>query len=199
MVSGQVFQLQTLNIFIYTKLFRMKSIYCIMNSNTIIDENDAPNMTENISDQFVGIYDSITLFKMQLSALQLHVKGVEKNIKKNIKKQIVTNKSFKRKRNPSGFAKPRPVSKELCEFMDVPENTHIARTEVTKLLINYIKDNNLIIVDPLSSKKKIKPDEKLQKLLVLTDEEISSLTYFNIQKHMNKHFSVTPSDDLTII
>ena len=142
-----------------------------------------------ILEQFNTITDSLTLFKMQISTLQQQVKTVEKNVKKelkNIKKDKKKDKP-KNKRAPSGFAKPTKVTKELCEFMDKPEGTEIARTEVTKALVAYIKSNNLLEHGEYS-KNKIVPDEKLKTLLGIDHTELNYLTYFNIQKYMNKHF-----------
>ena len=142
-----------------------------------------------IMEQFTTINDSLTLFKMQITNLQKVVKTVEKDVKKelkNIKKDKKKDKP-KIKRAPSGFAKPTKVTKELCEFMNQPEGSEIARTEVTKSLVNYIKENNLIELGE-DSKNKIVPDEKLKSLLGIQDKELNDLTYFNIQKYMNKHF-----------
>lgn len=99
-----------------------------------------------IMEQFSTINDSLTLFKTQITNLQKVVKTVEKDVKrqlKNIKKDKKNDKP-KVKRAPSGFAKPTKVTKELCDFMNKPEGSEIARTEVTKALVNYIKENNLI-------------------------------------------------------
>jgi chromatin remodeling complex protein RSC6 len=145
-------------------------------------------MSESIEEQFATITDTITLFKMQLSSLQQQVKAVEKTIKKEIKNVKKDKKEKpKTKRAPSGFAKPTKVTKELCSFMDKPEGTEIARTEVTKALVSYIKTNNLVESGD-DAKKKIVPDEKLKTLLGINNDELSDLTYFNIQKYMNKHF-----------
>jgi chromatin remodeling complex protein RSC6 len=38
------------------------------------------------------------------------------------------------------------------------------------------------------SKNKIVPDDKLKNLLGLNDCDENDLTFFSIQKHMNKHF-----------
>ena len=64
--------------------------------------------------------------------------------------------------------------------MGQPEGTELARTEVTKYIIQYIKDNKL------PEGKIIKPDKKLKGLLKVESNE--EVTYFNIQKYMNKHF-----------
>lgn len=142
-----------------------------------------------IMEEFTTINDSLTLFKMQITNLQKLVKTVEKDVKrelKNIKNDKKKDKP-KSKRAPSGFAKPTKVTKELCEFMNKPEGSEIARTEVTKALVNYIKENNLIELGE-DSKNKIVPDEKLKSLLGIHEKELNDLTYFNIQKYMNKHF-----------
>jgi upstream activation factor subunit UAF30 len=103
---------------------------------------------------------------------------------KDLKKEVVKNKNKNNgNRKPSGFAKPSKVTKELCEFMNKAEGSEIARTEVTRALVAYIKENKL---ENTSNSKIISPDDKLKVLLGLDDSQ--ELTYFNIQKFMNKHF-----------
>jgi chromatin remodeling complex protein RSC6 len=142
----------------------------------------------SLEESFNTICDSLSLFKMQLSTLQQQIRSIEKQVKKELKanKKPVKVKTVTKKA-PSGFAKPTKVTKELCEFMNQPEGTEIARTEVTKTLVQYIKTNNLQEQTP-ESKNKIVPDDKLKHLLGLNDEEENDLTFFSIQKHMNKHF-----------
>lgn len=152
--------------------------------------NDSNESALNgIMDQFTIINDSLTLFKMQINTLQQHVKNAEKNVKKELKNIQKDKKKDKPKvkRAPSGFAKPTNVTKELCQFMDKPEGSQIARTEVTKTLVAYIKSNNLLEQGE-DAKQKIIPDEKLKSLLGINNDELNALTYFNIQKYMNKHF-----------
>jgi chromatin remodeling complex protein RSC6 len=147
------------------------------------------DQNNDITEAFTTINNSITLFKMQLNTLQQQVRGLEKTVKKELKtgKKETKPVIVKAKKAPSGFAKPTKVTKELCEFMDKPEGTEIARTEVTKALVNYIKTNNLQ-EQTTDSKNKIVPDDKLKNLLGLNVEETNELTYFSIQKYMNKHF-----------
>ena len=146
----------------------------------------------NIVASFETINDTITLFKMQLNSLQQQVKTLEKSVNKELKGvKKVSDKAAaqkpKKPRAPSGFAKPTKVTKELCDFMNRPEGTEIARTEVTKILSEYIKTNKLQEQSE-NSKNKIVPDDKLRSLLGITSEESVNLTFFNIQKYMNKHF-----------
>lgn len=151
----------------------------------------------NIATSFTTINDSITLFKMQLNSLQQQLKNLEKSVNKELKAvKKVSEKAEKPKkpRAPSGFAKPTKVTKELCDFMNRPEGTEIARTEVTKILSEYIKTNKLQ-EQSLNAKNKIVPDDKLRSLLGISTEESTNLTFFNIQKYMNKHFISSKNQD----
>ena len=135
--------------------------------------------------QFEQLISQLTLMKTQITSIQQNIKQIEKNVKKQmkgLKKEVVKNKN-KGNRQPSGFAKPSKVTKELCEFMNKAEGTEIARTEVTRALVSYIKENKL---ENTQNSKIISPDDKLKVLLGLDDSQ--ELTYFNIQKYMNKHF-----------
>ena len=75
------------------------------------------------------------------------------------------------------------ISKDLCDFMGKPGGSQVARTEVTQYIIQYIKQKDLQWAE---NRKIIKPDKPLKKLLGVEDNE--EVTYFNLQKFMNKHF-----------
>jgi upstream activation factor subunit UAF30 len=136
-------------------------------------------------DQFEKLVSQLNETKLQISLIQQNIKQLEKNIKKHVKglkKEVIKTKN-KNTRQPSGFAKPGKVTKELCLFMNKSEGSEIARTEVTRALVSYIKENKL---ENANNSKIISPDDKLKTLLGLDDNQ--ELTYFNIQKYMNKHF-----------
>jgi chromatin remodeling complex protein RSC6 len=138
--------------------------------------------------RFETMHNTLCLMRTQMNVLQKEMKDIEKHIKKEMKsvnKQVKTKET--KKRAPSGFAKPTKVTNELCEFMNRPVGSEIARTEVTKTLVQYIKDNKLQEQNA-ESKNKIVPDQKLSVLLGINNHEASELTFFNIQKYMNKHF-----------
>jgi hypothetical protein len=88
-------------------------------------------------------------------------------------------------RGPSGFVKPTLISDELAMFLGEPVGTEMARTDVSKALTRYIRENGF--QDP-ENDRKINPDEKLSNLLRLKEEEKDTLTYFNLQKYMKPHF-----------
>lgn len=140
---------------------------------------------------------SLSTFKSQVTALQQQLRVLEKATRRQVKqlKKEASNSRNRGNRAPSGFAKPSKISKELCTFMGKEEGTKVARTEVTKFVIAYIKENSL------AESKDIKPDAKLAGLLGLGDDD--KVTYFNIQKYMNKHFTKAPkgkkSADATVV
>lgn len=140
----------------------------------------------DIDTNFEVILSNISNFKNSISLLQNQLKNLEKIVKKEVrtlKKEVQKGKS-RGNRKPSGFAKPAVVSDELCKFMGKDKGTEVARTEVTRYLIQYIKSNSLQHPD---NKKVILPDEQLRTLLGVNDNE--EVTYFNLQRLMNKHFS----------
>jgi upstream activation factor subunit UAF30 len=142
-------------------------------------------LNNDFFDQFDQLISQLNQTKIQISLIQQNVKQLEKTIKKHVKglkKEVIKTKN-KNTRQPSGFAKPSKVTKELCSFMNKTEGSEIARTEVTRALVSYIKENKL---ENANNSKIISPDDKLKTLLGLDDTQ--ELTYFNIQKYMNKHF-----------
>jgi chromatin remodeling complex protein RSC6 len=177
--------------------------------NSNIDNYDVSNSPgksyklENMLFQISTIYDSLTLFKMNINTIQQQLKVLEKDVKKEIKQQQKKKQKqdeeeiIKSKRKPSGFAKPGNVSSELCEFIGCEEGTKLARTKVTQYLFKYIKDNNLTKTylgfneetSKNQKKTKIILDDKLKLLLGINNaNEDDEINYFNIQKLMNKHF-----------
>jgi len=133
---------------------------------------------------FMGVLDTLGSLRIQITQIQNQIRAVERVVKKEVKslkKEAGKNKT-KGNRKPSGFAKPSKISPQLCVFMKKEKGVEVARTEVTQFLIQYIKDKNL--PDP-ENKKIIKPDAQLTKLLDCGTQEV---TYFNLQKYMNKHF-----------
>ena len=180
-------------------------IYVDNNDDNSNPDTDSPGKScklENMLVQISTIYDSLTLFKMNINTIQQQLKVLEKDVKKEIKQHQKKKQKqdeeeiIKSKRKPSGFAKPGNVTSELCRFMECEEGTKLARTKVTQYLFKYIKDNNLTETysefneetGKNHKKTKIILDDKLKLLLGIDDEDEDEINYFNIQKLMNKHF-----------
>ena len=120
-------------------------------------------------------------FKTRVGKLEKVVSKEHKQMEKKIrgKKRRVSNPDAQ----PSGFAKPGPVSPELRKFLDLGEDALIARTEVTKAINAYCKKHNLQNAD---DKRKILPDAPLRKLLKMKKSD--DLTFFNLQTYLKVHF-----------
>lgn len=150
-----------------------------------LEANTENHEDSQIDSQFISILSTLSQFKIQITALSNQLKSLEKTVKKEIKqhKKEATKKMSRGNRKPSGFAAASPISDDLCDFMGKDHGTQVARTEVTKFICTYIKEHSLTTND---NNRVIKPDEKLHSLLGTGDED--QVTYFNIQRFMNKHF-----------
>lgn len=139
-----------------------------------------------VKSHFETVISTITSFKTQIGSLQQQLKSLEKVVSKEIKalrKEVDKKKQKVINRKPSGFAKPTLISDELASFMDKESGVLLARTEVTRFIIAYIRENQL---QNEQNRKIILPDEALTALLDIQAGE--QLTYFNLQKYMNRHF-----------
>ena len=151
------------------------------------------NTVTDLESQFAAITQRLSELKSLESSILADVKKLQKCTTKYVKelsrkssKRRSNNDADKKKRAPSGFAKPALISPALCSFLGQPTGTEMARTEVTKFLTSYIKTNEL--QDP-SNRRKIIPDKKLQSLL--NTKKSDEVTYFNLQKYMKVHFPLS--------
>ena len=124
----------------------------------------------------------------KIMVLETKLQRLDKVVRK-MKRDMVP-ESERKPRQPSGFAKPTYLSNELCTFLEIPEGSEIPRTEVTRRLLNYVKDKKLQNPD---AKREILLDDKLKTLLKPNDDEV--VTYFNIQRLLKIHY-VKPADNV---
>jgi len=159
-----------------------------------------PNTVTELEQQFAAINARLSELRVLETSLVQDVRKLQKNAMKYLKE--VSKKSRRRrapaaegdkKRAPSGFAKPALISNDLCSFLGKPQGTEMARTEVTKFLTTYIKEQDL--QDP-ENRRRIRPDKKLQKLLNTTTED--EVTYFNLQRYMKVHFPPSKASALLV-
>lgn len=158
---------------------------------TIVD----PVSTDDISftEDFTLLLNQLKSVQTMLRDLTAHAAKLERRVAKESKLlQKKANGKVKRKhdpnRAPSGFSKPGPVSKELLTFLQAQNTTMtgdnlIARTDVTKAISDYCRNNGL---QDQKDKRKLNADKTLIKLLRLKKGE--ELTFFNLQKFMKVHF-----------
>lgn len=162
-----------------------------------VPSNEVVGKEEAITKNFMDLMKKLQLLSTTLSTLKQDFKQLEKNYNKEMKaaskEKERKRKSNNKTRQPSGFVKPTKISNELAVFLDKPEGTEMARTEVTREINKYIRQEQL---QDASNGRKINPDVKLRKLLDVPESE--DLTYFNLQKYLSKHFpkSVTAAPSL---
>ena len=140
--------------------------------------------------EFDSVLTDLTTLTAQLKTLTTRVRTLQKQHAKTVRMAERKSKGKKTggSKTISGFATPTKISNELCSFMGVQSGTEVARTEVTKYLSKYIKENSL---QDTQNRRVIVPDKKLGKLLGVTKSD--SVTYFNLQKYMKPHFTSSKS------
>ena len=146
----------------------------------------------SVVDEFTRVLEVLANVSRQVKELTAQVKNLQRHVGREHRDLEKAAKSRRRKhqpsgvegdkpkRAPSGFAKPTRLSKDLCRFLGLSEDTELARTEVTKKINLYVKEHNL------QRGKQIMPDAKLTTLLNLSAGD--ELTYFNLQKYLKHHF-----------
>ena len=155
-------------------------------SDSAVEVPPVVSLQQSIESQFASLTTKLTELRSLESSIMSDLRQLQKTTNKYLKslsKKGGKSSGEKKKRAPSGFAKPTEISAELCAFLDVKKGTEMARTEVTKHLTQYIKANKL---QDKTNMRRILPDKKLGKLLKVGDGD--EVTYFNLQKYMKVHF-----------
>jgi chromatin remodeling complex protein RSC6 len=136
-----------------------------------------PSALDNLETKIAAL---VTLLKEVQGELKV-VKKENERMKKIVERTEA--KRAKARSNPNGFAKPSKITDELCDFLAVPRGTMLSRTDVTRKVNAYIKDNKL---NKPENKRIINPDTKLRKILgIKPDEELS---YFSLQRYLSRSF-----------
>lgn len=140
------------------------------------------------AEEFSSLVSALDTTLATVRDLKSRLQKLEKQVHREHKAQLKKSRGRKKRvvdpnAEPSGFAKPGPVSAELRKFLSLGSDETIARTSVTQRINAYCKANNL--QDP-SDKRKIIPDTPLRKLLKMSKSD--ELTFFNLQKYMKVHF-----------
>jgi len=149
--------------------------------------------TTTLDDDIKSMHTLASTVRETLSALQSGLKRLEKRVHRDMKDARKRRRRVKLdengvevKRAPSIFERPTLVTQELLTFLGRPSETLMSRSEVTKAVNDYVKANNL------KNKHDIKPDAPLRKLLAIGEGE--PLTYFNLQRYLNRHYiKATPA------
>ena len=135
--------------------------------------------------KLVEFNEKINEMVKQMKELQTYGKSLDKEFNV-VSKQLAKLKKTKSRtssRPLSGFAVPTRLTDELYEFLKIQKGTLIARKDVTKMINEYIIENDC---RDEKDKRNIIPNEELQELFNCGPDE--HITYFNLQSYMKQHY-----------
>ena len=144
---------------------------------------------QTVGDEIRGMVGSLNGLRETISTLHAQLKKLEKRVAREIKDARKRKRRTTPQLDENGAAKPArlsifeiptKLSDDLCGFLGKPKGSEMSRSNVTKAVTTYIKEKGL------KNKHDIKPDAPLKKLLGVPETE--GLTYFNLQRYLNKHY-----------
>lgn len=128
---------------------------------------------------------------MSLESVQTEIAALRNDIK-NLAKLVRKIKSHqddpdgekaKARAANNGFNRKQDVTPKLREFLGLPADELVSRSEVTKVVNKYITDNGLKHPD---NGRQIILDDKLRDLL--SPPADVQVTYLNLQKYLSPHY-----------
>lgn len=119
-----------------------------------------------------------------IAALQKDMKALVKLVRKirNHQEDPDGEKAKERSKN-NGFNRPQRITEAMATFLDVSSDDMFSRSEVTRRINKYIKDNDLKHPD---NGRIIVMDEKLKALLNPPDGV--QLSFLNMQRYLSPHY-----------
>jgi len=178
--------------------------------NPVNDDENTDNVGENTLLTFESRIDTI-IEKInnkikEEKAMVSDLKGIKKEYLKEKKvMEKATKKSSKSNngpKRPGGFSIPQRITTELSTFLNLEEDVMICRTDVTRMITTYVRDNNILGPDSKRDLNIWDDSEAAVKLRHLlqpvggysTDTDKRKITWFNLQHFMARHY---PKGDKT--
>ena len=150
-------------------------------------KQSTPQYFDKFEKTMQSIKEKLYEQRKQTDLMIKEIKYVEKTAARMMEKE---KKKYEKQKDDTfekkkGFTKPVKISESLAKFMNMPKETMISRTDVTKFLMQYIKEKRLENPD---NRRQIWPNDDLWELLGETARNEPILTHFNLQKYMNIHY-----------
>jgi upstream activation factor subunit UAF30 len=126
-----------------------------------------------------------------MESLQSDIASLQKDIKSLVKlvRKIRTHqedpeglKAAERSKN-NGFNRPQNITHDLAEFLGVDDSEMLSRSEVTRRVNKYIRDNDLKHPD---NGRIIVMDDKIKNLLKPPDG--IQISFLNMQRYLSPHY-----------
>ncbi len=143
-----------------------------------VEEKSWQEELRSVVDQLTAVRDAAVAGLAAAKRLERRFGREMKDAKKGKRKQRVLAEGEEAK--PSIFSIPVPITDELSLFLGGGKGNKMSRSQVTKAISAYVKQNQL------NDKHKINPNAALRKLLGL--KEGDELTIFNLQSYLQKHY-----------
>jgi upstream activation factor subunit UAF30 len=127
---------------------------------------------------------SLEIIQTEIAALRNDIKNLAKLVRKVKSTQDDPDgeKAKKRAEN-NGFNRKQDITPQLREFLGIPGDALISRSEVTKCINAYITEKGLKHPD---NGRQIILDDKLRALLAPPADV--QVTYLNLQKYLSPHY-----------
>jgi|TARA_R110000824_G_scaffold140303_2_gene306077 chromatin remodeling complex protein RSC6 len=127
---------------------------------------------------------SFETIQTEITALRNDIKNLAKLVRKvkNTQEDPDGEKAKARAAN-NGFNRKQDVTPKLREFLGLPAEELISRSEVTKFITKYIAEQGLKHPE---NGRQIVLDGKLRELLAPPAEVV--VTYLNLQKYLSPHY-----------
>jgi upstream activation factor subunit UAF30 len=120
----------------------------------------------------------------EIAAIRNDIKSLAKIVRKirSTQEDPTGEKTANRAKN-NGFNREQQISEELRAFLGLPEGQFVSRSQVTRSVNKYVKDNGLKHPD---NGRVLILDQKLKDLLKPPKDV--EITYLNLQKYLSPHY-----------
>ena len=127
---------------------------------------------------------SLDCIAADLTAIRSELKSLTKIVRKiKAKQEDPDGEKAKKRAENNGFNRKQEITPKLREFLALPTEDLISRSEVTKFINKYITEKGLKHPE---NGRQIILDDKLRDLLAPPADVI--VTYLNLQKYLSPHY-----------
>lgn len=121
----------------------------------------------------------------EIAAIRNDIKSLAKIVRKiRATQEDPTGEKIASRAKNNGFNREQKISEDLRKFLGLPEGQLVSRSQVTRAVNKYVKDNGLKHPD---NGRVLVLDQKLKDLL--KPPEGVQVTYLNLQKYLSPHYS----------
>ena len=145
-----------------------------------VEEVRLETEVKNVTTRLLALREALSELVTESKRLEKKAARVQKLADKRRRRKAVAEGEEGKPARISIFQIPTNISPALCAFMGRAAGSQESRSNVTKFITTYVKEQNL------KNKHDINPDAKLRALLNVKDSD--KLTYFNLQKFLNVHY-----------